>query len=273
MSNKQLVSKQIEDFYTTASEEKRLESGLGTLEFERNKSLISKYTTTLNSTILDIGGGTGKYAKWLTKKGHIVHLIDPIEKHVKRATKRASKLDNPFTANLGEARDLPFEDNFADLVILHGPLYHLQNANDRLKALEEAKRVLKPRGILLGFAINYTASTLVGLWQGLIHDPDFYNMCIEELTTGIHNPPVAVPWLLAEAYYHNPSLLKSEIIESGLDFINLHAVEGMAWLDSNFFVNMADAAKRENLMNLVLRTESDPNLLSFSPHMMIAARK
>lgn len=273
MNKTKLISDNLLKFYESSSEEKRLEGGLGTLEFSRNKTLISQYLTNANSTILDIGGGTGKYAKWLAKKGHTVQLIDPVEKHIKRARKRAEKLEEPFTAELGEARNLPFENNMADAVILHGPLYHLQKTEDRAMAILEAKRVLKPGGILLGFAINYTASTLVGLWQGMIHEPGFYNMCLEELTTGIHNPPPEVPWLLADAYYHNPSKLKSEVIDCGFSFINLHAVEGMAWLDSSYFVNMADDQKRENLMNLIATTETDPNLLSFSPHMMIAARK
>jgi SAM-dependent methyltransferase len=273
MSRSKLVSKQLREFYETSSEEKRLEGGLGTLEFSRNKTLISKYITNPNSIILDIGGGTGKYAKWLAKKGHLVHLIDPIEKHVNRASKRAAKLENPFTAELGEARNLPFEHNMADAVILHGPLYHLQKTEDRAKALLEAKRVLKPGGILLGFTINYTASTLVGLWQGLIHEAGFYKMCLEELTTGIHNPPADFPWLLADAYYHNPSVLKSEIDDCGFDFIDIHAVEGMAWIDSKYFENMANPERRDNLMNLIEQTENDQNLLAFSPHMMIAASK
>ncbi len=273
MSKSKLISKQLREFYEVSSEEKRLEGGLGTLEFSRNKTLISKYITNPNSIILDIGGGTGKYAKWLAKKGHQVNLIDPIEKHINRASKRAAKLEKPFTVELGESRNLPFANNMADLVILHGPLYHLQLKEDRAKALEEAKRVLKPGGIMLGFAINYTASTLVGLWQGLIHESRFYKMCIEELTTGIHNPPTDLPWLLADAYYHNPSILKSELVDCGFEFTNLHAVEGMAWLDSKYFENMANSVRRDNLMNLIEQTECDPNLLAFSPHMMIAGKK
>lgn len=271
-NKKRLISKKIEDFYNEISEESRLTGGLGPLEFKRNKELIEKFISSPNSTILDVGGGTGKYAEWLANNGHNVSLIEPIEKHVKLARKRAKKSKNKFTVYLGEARELDFPDNFADLVILHGPLYHLQDQSDREKAITEAKRVLKKGGILLGFAINYTASMFVGLLQGFIHDESFFKMCKEELTTGIHQPPKNMPGLLAEAFYHKPEELKEEFLATGLEYINTFAVEGIAWLDKEYFVSMSDKKKKETLYELIRITENDKNLLSLSPHMMIAAR-
>ena len=41
MSSKQLISRNIEVFYTKASEETRLDKGMGVFEFERIKSLIN----------------------------------------------------------------------------------------------------------------------------------------------------------------------------------------------------------------------------------------
>jgi len=43
------------------------------------------------STIIDVGGGTGKYAEWFAINGHEVHLIEPVLKQVKLAEKRAQK--------------------------------------------------------------------------------------------------------------------------------------------------------------------------------------
>src|SRR5690606_33904419 len=207
MNNKQLISRDIELFYNKASEETRLEKGMGVFEFERIKSLIEKHIFTSPLTIIDMGGGTGKYSEWLAKKGHKVHLVEPVSKHIKIARERARKLKNKFSIHIGESRKLEFSDNYADLIILHGPLYHLQEKEDRHLTIFEAKRVLKNNGIILGFAINYTASTLVGLLNGLIHKGSFFEMCKEELTTGKHNPPNDFPWLLAEAFYHKPEQL------------------------------------------------------------------
>jgi ubiquinone/menaquinone biosynthesis C-methylase UbiE len=273
MKSKQLISRNIEVFYNKASEETRLEKGMGIFEFERIKSLIEKYIPSSSSTIIDIGGGTGKYSEWLAKKGHQVHLVEPVPKHIEIAKNRANKLKNKFSVHMGESQSLGFQSNFADLIILHGPLYHLQKKEDRELAIKEAKRVLKNDGIILGFAINYTASTLVGLLNGLIHKKTFFEMCKEELTTGIHNPADDFPWLLAEAYYHKPEQLKDEFINQELAYLNTYAVEGMAWLDKDYFANMLNDEKKSTLIKLIQITQNDSYLLPFSPHMMIAVKK
>ncbi|WDF70089.1 class I SAM-dependent methyltransferase [Sphingobacterium oryzagri] len=181
MNHHRLISDNIVSFYTKASEETRLEKGMGIFEFERIKILIQKYIPCQKATILDIGGGTGKYAAWLAAAGHQVHLIDPVLKHIGIARHRSSKLKNKFSVHLGEARQLDFPDHVADLIILHGPLYHLPNEYDRALAIKEAKRVLKYNGIILGFAISYTASTLVGLTNGLIHKRSFFRCVYKSL--------------------------------------------------------------------------------------------
>lgn len=273
MNSKQLINREIEIFYNKASEETRLDKGMGVFEFERIKLLIEKYILSSSSTIIDIGGGTGKYSEWLAKKGHKVHLVEPVAKHIKIARNRANKLKNKFSIHIGESQKLEFSNNYADLILLHGPLYHLQDKKERDLTICEAKRVLKNDGIILGFAINYTASTLAGLLNGLIHKKPFFDMCKEELKTGKHNPPNDFPWLLAEAFYHRPEQLKEEFVNQELAYINTYAVEGMAWLDKDFFTNIADCKRRKTLMELIRVTENDSCLLPFSPHMMIAAQK
>ncbi|WP_189663163.1 MULTISPECIES: class I SAM-dependent methyltransferase [unclassified Polaribacter] len=271
--DKKLISKELENFYNKASEETRLEKGMGIFEFERIKELIQLHLSNPTATIIDVGGGTGKYAEWLSKNDHQVHLVEPVLKHIKLAEKRAKKLKNPFSVTIGEAKKLPYKNDTADLVILHGPLYHLQKREDRVTAILEAKRVLKKGGVILGFAINYTASTLVGLMNGMIHANSFFDMCKEELTTGVHNAPKDFPFLLADAYYHKPQGLKDEFLEQDLEFINLFAVESLIWLDSEYFANMIDQKKSKTLKELQKLTQNDEYLLPFSPHMMIAVRK
>jgi ubiquinone/menaquinone biosynthesis C-methylase UbiE len=273
MTINNLVSIEIDQFYSGASEDKRLTYGLGPLEFERNQELIGRYLPAANSVIIDIGGGPGVYAEWLAGLGHNVQLIDPVSKHIQQAQKRAAKLKMPFKASLGEARNLDFADNSADLVILHGPLYHLQLRGDRIKALKEANRVLKSNGVLLGFAINHTVSTITGLLNGMIHDPQFYEMCRSELETGIHNPPANWPGILPEAFFHKPHELTDEVLEAGFTDTKLFAVEGMVWLDSKYFESRSDPQKKEAMMALLKSTEQNPELLSLSPHLMICGRK
>ena len=268
----ELISKDINDFYSTTSEEGRLQLGLGPLEFERNKELISRYLPK-KGIIIDVGGGPGVYAEWLAGLGHEVHLIDPVEKHIKQASKRSKQAKKPFKALLGEAQKLDFPDSFADIVILHGPLYHLQQKEQRIKALAEAKRILKPVGVVLGFAINHSASTVAALLNGFIHAPEIFEMCEQELTTGIHTPPKNMPGVLTLAYFHRPDELKNELEEAGLTYLDTYAVEGMIWMDKNYFESRSDASKKARMMELMRITEKDKSLLSLSPHMMVAGKK
>ena len=61
---------------------------------------IKENTNTLEDKIIDVGGGTGKYSEWLAKKGHHVHLIEPVKKHIEYAKNRAHKLKHKFSVRL-----------------------------------------------------------------------------------------------------------------------------------------------------------------------------
>jgi ubiquinone/menaquinone biosynthesis C-methylase UbiE len=267
-----LIASEIDDFYSTSSEEGRLQLGLGPLEFERNKELISRYLPK-KGVVIDVGGGPGIYCEWLAGMGHEVYLVDPVEKHIKQANKRSKQAKKPFKSILGEAQKLELPDNFANVVILHGPLYHLQLKEERLNAIAEAKRILKPNGVVLGFSINHSASSIAALLNGFIHAPEILRMCKEELASGIHNPPKNMPGILPQAYFHRPQQLREEFEEAGLTYIDTYAVEGMVWLDKNYFETRGDEKKKAALMELLKLTENDQALLALSPHMMIAAKK
>ena len=64
-----------------------------------------------------------------------------------------------------------------------------------------------------------------------------------------------------------------EFINQELTYINTYAVEGMAWLDKDYFANMLNDTKKKTLIELTKVTENDSHLLPFSPHMMIAVKK
>lgn len=266
-----LIDADITSFYTQSSEESRLKTGLGPLEFERNKELITRYLPESKGLIADIGGGPGHYAQWLADMEHNVILVDPVPKHIQQAEKRSKNAKKGFRCILGEARCLPLENHSADVVILHGPLYHLQDVSDRILVLKEARRVLKIGGIVLGFAINYVASTLAALQNGMLHHQQVFSMCKQELLSGEHYPPSDFPGILAQAYFHRPSGLLHEFETAGLSPVVLVAVEGMAWMDQKYFESWADPEKKQRLLDLLRLTEADQELLCLSPHMMMAA--
>ena len=115
-------------------------------------------------TILDIGGGPGHYSIHYAKKGHEVTLLDLSGENVRFAKKKARQYGVRFTALQGNALDLSaFPDAKFDIVFLMGPLYHLMNNDSRLRAVCEAKRVLKPGGYLFSSFILMFGGVIYGL--------------------------------------------------------------------------------------------------------------
>ena len=114
--------------------------------------------------ILDIGGGPGHYAIHYAKQGHPVTLLDLSDENVRFAKKKAGQYGVRITAVQGDAADLSrFADCSFDTVFLMGPLYHLMNEESRKKAVEEAKRVLKPGGYLFSSFILMFGGVIYGL--------------------------------------------------------------------------------------------------------------
>ena len=267
------IDESIISFYDQSDESERLHYGLGPLELERNQEIISRYLPEKPIAILDVGGGPGIYAEWLANQGHHIVLLDPVDKHIKQAKDRSSRMDHPFAAIKGMAESLPVNDDSIDLVLLHGPLYHLQKQEERLIALKESKRVLKPGGVLLAWGITHTASTLVGLIQGNIEHQAIFDMCIKELQTGIHQAPPNMPGILESAYYHRPDEIREEICKIGFEHKKTLPVEGMVWLHRAYFTTRSDSTAWKLMKKVLEVSESDPSLLPLSPHIVAIAQK
>src|SRR2546422_9517184 len=95
--------------YDAGVERKRLLQGTSSLEYYRTKRILSRSLPRRRATILDIGGGPGRYSFWLAGKGHRVHLVDAIPLHIRQAPdaqRRASR--RLASIRLGDARNLYF---------------------------------------------------------------------------------------------------------------------------------------------------------------------
>lgn len=134
-------------YYNKFNEDKRLNSRHGYIEYITSLKYIHEYLNKMdNPKILDIGAGTGKYSITLADEGYDVTALELVKHNLKVIEKNSNKVKT----YLGNAIKLDmFEDNTFDLVLLFGPMYHLVTKEEQLKALNEAKRVLKKDGILL----------------------------------------------------------------------------------------------------------------------------
>jgi ubiquinone/menaquinone biosynthesis C-methylase UbiE len=266
---------EIRAYYERNNESQRLTQGVGFLEFLRTQEIARRYLPPSPAVILDVGGGAGVHSLWLARDGHEVHLIDASPNLVEEAQAASDQQpDHPIaTCTVGNALQLANHDSSADAVLLMGPLYHLTDRNDRLQALREAHRVLKPNGLLIAAAISRFASILDGFWRSFIDDPKFAAIIDDDLRTGIHRNPTDDIAYFTTAYFHIPDELQTEITGAGLTHEFTFAVEGPTWLLPDLDDHLNDAHKREQLLRGIRSIETEPSLLGSTAHLLAVAHK
>ena len=261
--------------YEGGREAERLLNSVGQLELVRTQELLSRYLPPPPATIFDVGGGTGIYAFWLAQQGYEVHLIDAVPLHIEQARRFSESQHNCPLASMavGDARQLNREVQSVDVVLLLGPLYHLTERCDRIGALREAHRILRDGGIVFAAGISRLASTLDGLFRGLLDDPEFVRIVQRDLAEGQHRNPNNHPDYFTTAFLHHPEELRTEIEEAGLQCERLLAIEGPGWLLQNFEEHWGESARRERLLEAIRWLEAEPSTLGMSAHLMGIARK
>jgi SAM-dependent methyltransferase len=195
--------------------------------------------------------------------------------HVEQARQASqAQSDAPLAGiEVGDARSLKRADMSVDVVLLFGPLYHLTERADRLQALREAHRILRPGGILLAVGISRFTSALDGLRQGFLDDPDFVQIVERDLTDGQHRNPMNHPAYFTTAFFHDPKELEIEVEESGFQYKMTLPIEGPFWLSSYVTENFNDQRRREQFLVLMRRLEQEPSLLGVSAHLLAIAHK
>jgi SAM-dependent methyltransferase len=265
---------EITGFYQEVTEEGRLAAGPGQLEFARTKEVVLRYLPAAPATVLDVGGASGAYALWLAERGYQVHLIDIVPRHVEEARCRSEASSNRLrTCQVGDARELTFNDGVADAVLLLGPLYHLTDTAERLRALREVYRVLRPGGVMFAAAISRYASALDGLARDLFADPAFAPIVQQDLEQGQHRNTTDRRDYFTTAYFHRPDELHAEVASAGFKCQGVFGLEGPGWVLSNFEERWADARKREDLLRIARALERESPILGLSAHLLAVGSK
>jgi SAM-dependent methyltransferase len=259
----------VQAYYARDKERDRLAVGVGRVEYARTVEIVGRTLPPPPAVVADIGGGPGRYTDWLADAGYRVVHRDIVAHHVEQVRSRhGSAVDTA----VGDARALDLPDACVDAVLLFGPLYHLPEADDRVQALREAWRVVRPGGAVHAAAISRWAVRMDGILVQRFHEthPVLRDKIDEMERTGWLQP-------IAEAgftgYAHTPDQLRQEVGASGLSLQSLIALEGISFALADIDERMDDPVQRDLVLDSLRALESVPDLIGLGTHLLATARR
>jgi SAM-dependent methyltransferase len=249
----------------------------GVVELAINQHTLTRYLPPA-STVLDIGGGPGRYTIWLAEQGHRVTLADlsPALLEVARREVAAAGVEERVDAIVeADACDLSrWEDGSFDAVLALGPFYHLPDPTDRERAAAEVTRVLRPGGlafVALMPRLTFLRRTIALTGgQHLLTQPGFVDRILKEgvylddragrFTGGYGVQPDEVEPFFARHGLAQLTLLASESVVPDLQ-------EQMAALATT------DPAAYQAAVGALIRTAAEPSILGMANHLLYVGQK
>ena len=264
----------IERYYDAKPEDEWRRLAEHRVEYAVTLKALEEHFPPPPAAIIDIGGGAGRYAIELTRRGYAVTLTDLSAKCLELAQHKADEAGVGLAACVhADGTDLSrFPDAGFDAALLMGPLYHLLSHQERLLSVREAWRVLRPGGVVAAaFIGRYSA-----MHYGIAHWPEYIVERRDELesilATGVFRQlpdtegfidawfahPTEIPPLMAEGGFEPRALLHCESLASEL--------EGK--------LNAAPDEVHRQWIDLLYRIAADPAVLGIGGHLLyIGAKK
>ena len=256
------TTKIIRDFYNenALGEWNRID---GRPEFLITCNFIDRYIKA-SDKVLDIGGGPGRYSLYLAEKGCDVTLFDLSEENVKFASERGIK------AIAGDARTVAekFTEQF-DHILLMGPMYHLLQESDRIKAVNSALKLLKTGGKIFISFISLSG----GLIWGIKCKPE---SIIDEREIGFYNIILNNESFTGQAFTQAFIINQREVLPFMEQFplTKLHFF-GQEGITSPCEGNIMSQSKEivDAWIDFAIKLSEREELLSWSEHLMYIGEK
>ncbi|ERI93365.1 putative phage head-tail adaptor [Clostridiales bacterium oral taxon 876 str. F0540] len=252
----------LEKLYESFNEDERLSrSKSNSIEFLTTTYFIDKYLKK-GMKILDIGAGTGAYSLYYANKGYAVTAIDFVKRNVDTMKSKALRENIKVDIYQGNALDMSnLPDNTFDIVLCLGPLYHLDNDAEKLRCIEETKRVCKKNGKIF---YAYLSNDMVFVTESILYNKNYlgspnYDHKTFELTNGSYC------FMTVE---HMKYLMKL----SNLKEVKHIAVDGLSELLKES-INAFDDQQFKEWFRFHLYTCEKEEMIGYSNHIVFIAEK
>ena len=249
----------------------------GAVEFAVNSRAIAAHLPP-GARVLDVGGGPGRYAIWLAQRGHRVVLADLSPELLVIAREQVAAVGvGTLVEEIVEADacDLSrWPDGSFDAALALGPFYHLPDPADRERAAAELARVLRPGGlafVALMPRYAFLRRTLaVPDERRHLSQPEFVERVLER---GVFINDV--PDRFTGGYGVRPGEVAPFFERHGFAMLALLASEGIIPDMQSQLSELAvcDPDAHQAMLDVVLRTASDPSILGLSNHLLYIGRK
>jgi S-adenosylmethionine-dependent methyltransferase len=264
--------KTVERYYDTDPVTEWERSERHPTEFAVTFRILDEYLPPAPARIADIGGGPGRYSITLTQRGYAVSLLDLSEGNLALAREKAAEAGVKLAeVRQADALDLSFyPDDHFDAVLLMGPLYHLLTLRERIQAVMEAERVLKPEGLIFAAFITRFAgfrdAAARGFMTQVAANPKKY---LDFLATGVY---VADGSGFTDAYFAHPEEVIPLMESVGLHTLALAGLEGVI-AGNEAHANQLDGDDWDFWVDLNYRLGLEPSLHGAADHLLYVGRK
>lgn len=246
----------------------RLErSPLHESEWLLSRELLDEYITP-GTSVLDLGAGPGRYAEYLIRqKRCFVGVVDlsraSLDLFLRRLDETAKARVLFAREGCATAIDDIREAQF-DAVLLMGPLYHLLTDRERIVAVHQSHRVLKPGGIL--FAAFVSPYYLVR--RALLSEPSILDSPeIKNAFAGDGFVPLSLHENFTDHWCCWPHQAKTLMEQNGFETLRLRNLEGLgSFLRDEQTRMLQDVERKQAWFNLLRLTCENPDLLGATIH-------
>ncbi len=223
--------------------------------------------------IADIGGGPGRYTIELLQRGYAVTLIDLSEANASFARDKLAELKlTPEAVFSADARSLPMLETASfDAALELGPMYHIVDAEERRRALDELHRILKPGApAIVGFINPWGV-----LRGGLTEFPGWYSDASHVRQLLNQYVKAGKQDAFTESTFLTPPQALAELRSAGFAVECRAGVEGFASGARGPVTEMAqnDPTAYAVVADLVPQTSTHPAFRDCTEHLHVVVRK